>query len=164
MTKFMNSSKTGSRGSLLWSLRWRTWAHLVRRLSVSRSQGKKKKENGCGYFVGPWVSEKCLGVVKNKYINLLSAGQLADQCVAWHQSNKHLLYMTGLVSANLALNKGFLNKLSSFARSSKVHNTKNKQTQHHWSFLLNWLFIPDRWRQNRHGFSSLFLPTNIGLF
>lgn len=127
MTKFTNRSKTGSRGSLLWSLRWRTWAHLVWRFSVSRSQGKKnKKKNGCGYFVGPWVSEKCLGVVKNKYINLLSAGQLADQCDARHESNKHLLYKTGLVSANLALNKGFLNKLSSFAPSSKVHNTKKR--------------------------------------
>lgn len=34
-------SKTGSRGSLLWWLRWMTWAHLMQRINVSRSQDKK---------------------------------------------------------------------------------------------------------------------------
>lgn len=68
ITKFPNYSKTGSRGSLLWSVR-RTWAHLVRRVSVSRSQGKK---NRCGYFVGPWVIVKCS-------LQLLNAPESASQ-------------------------------------------------------------------------------------
>lgn len=50
----------------------------------------RTKKNWCGYFVGPWVSEKCLGVVKNKSTNPLSASQLAVQSVAQHESNKHL--------------------------------------------------------------------------
>lgn len=50
MMQFADCSKTGSRGSLLWSLCCRTWAHLVRMFSVSRSQDTN---NGCGCFVGP---------------------------------------------------------------------------------------------------------------